>query len=71
MDDHFVNYKTPKCIQCKETSIVKLPVDGYLRWQNGSSAQTAFPTFTSDQRELIISGIHADCWKEIFKDESE
>jgi hypothetical protein len=38
-----------------------------MRWYNGDGLiQDIFPNLDADQRELIMTGTHSECWKEIF-----
>lgn len=50
------------CPFCAQSSWVTVPVEGFIRWQAGAYVQTAFPDLSPDQREILISGAHPDCW---------
>lgn len=62
---HFV---TKPCIVCKQTSMLSLDMDDFLRWQGGELVQNVWPDWTPDQRELLITGTHPECWDEMFKE---
>ena len=60
-----------QCPSCNEVSEVLAPVDGFRRWQAGELIQDALPELTPDEREILISGICNDCWKEMFGENEE
>jgi hypothetical protein len=61
-----------RCFHCGETSFIQLNVSDLNSYQSGLYAQDAFPYLTAEQREIIISGTHPECWNELFgKDEEE
>lgn len=58
---------TSTCIHCKQSNDITLDFMSYLAWYNGDALiQNIWPDLDNDQRELLISGTHAECWKEIF-----
>lgn len=54
------------CPFCGEISAVHVSEGDYLRWQNGECAQNAFPYLSTNERELLISGICPTCWDRMF-----
>jgi hypothetical protein len=42
---------------------------GIANWRGGALIQDALPELDADQRELLISGIHAGCWAKMFRDD--
>jgi len=60
---------TPRCVFCGNAAAIDVDPDAFSRWQAGEYAQNAFPNFTPDQRELLISGTHAHCWAGNMRDE--
>jgi len=57
---------TGVCPFCgKEWSIAVSALD-FAIWQAGELIQKAFPYLSAGERELLISGMCADCQKEIF-----
>lgn len=51
------------CRVCGETSMVEISEDGYLAWADGEYIEDAFPTLSADERELLITGTHPECWE--------
>jgi len=43
---------------------------GLERWVSGEIVQRAFPELSSDERELLITGICKDHWGKLFGDEN-
>lgn len=56
------------CPFCKKTHEVEVNAkefdDGMKLRAKGKPIQTAFPTFTPSQREMILTGICDECWDE-------
>ena len=73
------------CLIGREPIISQLPVCGektllslddeaeeqYYAWKEGMLIQLAFPDWTDDQRELLMTGTHGVCWEKMFKDMEE
>lgn len=66
-----VTYQTKPCIQCHYPSSVAVDEDALRRWQSGTLVQDAFPHWTPEMRELLITGIHPECWDQMFGDDEE
>lgn len=61
-----IEYKNT-CFHCGETNIIITDEPAFLKWYNREMfAQDAFPDLTAEERELIISGTHPECWNKIF-----
>lgn len=55
------------CIHCGEGNDITLDFMSYLGWYNGEGLiQDLFPNLEADQRELIMTGTHPECWQAIF-----
>jgi hypothetical protein len=54
------------CPLCGRKSRVVIPAQGLWDWEHGKFAQDAFPALSADDRELVISGIHAQCWEDLM-----
>jgi len=58
---------TPACIKCGKQTEFSIPTslwEGYQSWQSGSALiQEALPTLSVDERELLKTGIHVECWE--------
>lgn len=63
-----MNVITSPCIVCSETSTIEVDLDSYIRWQNGTLIQNAFPNTSTGFRELLITGTHDACWKTLSTD---
>ena len=63
---------TRKCMHCGNAGFV-FPVwhEDYARYMNGAKVQDAFPNMPAALREQIKTGIHPECWDEIFPEEEE
>jgi hypothetical protein len=55
-----------QCIHCGEHNTIVLSAQGLADWQGGMLIQDAFPELHRDKCEIILTGIHDDCWNEIF-----
>lgn len=54
------------CPCCGAVHILVVPVKGLREWEQGMCVQHAFPHLTPNERELLITGICADCWDSAF-----
>lgn len=54
------------CRHCGITNRILVESELFDQWQNGTYIQDAFPHLNDDERELIKTGIHPECFKEIF-----
>lgn len=58
---------TTVCRGCKEANSILVDADMFQRWFNREIlVQDAFPFLTIDQREILMTGIHPDCWDKMF-----
>ena len=62
---------TTYCPFCGETNYVLVREEDYIAWQNGELAQIAFPYLSTDEREMLISGICPACWDAMFGSDEE
>jgi hypothetical protein len=54
---------TRVCPKCGEPSYLKkVPTEGFMAWQAGASVQRALPDLTVDQREVLMTGYHSECF---------
>lgn len=63
--------KCPPCIVCSKHSTVEVQEDDFYRWQGswdkpGVLIQDAFPYLDDDQREMLMTGTHPQCWDEFI-----
>jgi hypothetical protein len=62
----------PSCIVCGHRGALEVEdVDGFHLWINGLDIQLALPDLDDDQRELLLSGTHAQCWVAIHGSEED
>lgn len=58
---------TPECIFCNKTTEVEVSADQAYAIRNRTAPiQDILPEITPEQREVLISGIHPDCWTRNF-----
>ena len=62
---------TQPCIECGQSTRLSLDTAKVKAWLGGRNIQTAFTDMKPDERELLISGVHPECWDNIFGSEEE
>lgn len=62
----FVAYSTAPCLRCGNTSTVLLPATAASAIANRRPVHEVLPEATLELRELLISGIHPECWDALF-----
>jgi hypothetical protein len=62
---------TKPCIFCGVMEMVDVPLDGWERWQAGELIQIALPDLPIDIRELLVTGIHLECWDANLGDDED
>lgn len=61
-----------ECPICHHANKVMVNEEDYLAWAfDGELAQNAFPYLTTDEREMLMSGICPKCWAQTFGDEDK
>jgi hypothetical protein len=61
--------RTPRCPVCRHDDIMEVDEHGYTAWLNGTLIQDAFPEMTADDREMLKTGTHPECWEKMFGDD--
>lgn len=61
--------KTRPCMKCGKASILEVKQEQFNRWRKGEHVQNVWPEWSSDERELLITGTHPECWKRMFGDD--
>lgn len=56
-------------MNCKERTVVYVDLAEHTAWKEGAPIQQAFPNMSAEVRELLITGIHSECWLEMFPPE--
>lgn len=59
-------FTTRACVMCGHTTDMVIDTYDYVKWQGGMFVQDAFPYLTADERELLKTGTHPDCWGRMF-----
>ena len=60
------------CPNCSGVNVIKLQGSQYFDYfQRGNYIQKAFPQLDASDRELIMTGMHPECWDEMMKDEED
>lgn len=61
-----IDVKT-KCPCCGSENVVSMTDEQYTEYNAGyKNIQFIFPDWSPEDRELLISGVCAKCWKNIF-----
>lgn len=58
-----------ECTHCGDLNRILLDKEGFILWQQGEFVRNAWPHLSQDERELVISGTHKECWDAMFGDE--
>lgn len=70
-----INYKevcvVTSCPFCGRANEIEVNEMDYFDWDDGMSAQDAFPYLSAEEREMLISGICPTCWNKTFNDSEE
>ena len=56
------------CPACGKKQYLHLPATGLIAYIAGVPIQRAFPDFSPQAREMVLTGICEDCWNELFKE---
>lgn len=59
---------THNCPLCNKHSIMTVNIAEFNAWRSGMKIQFAFPTMNAEDRELLISGTHPECWDNLFSE---
>lgn len=63
---------TNSCYHCGQENIITIDQQDYKLWKvNQTFVQLVFPELSPEQREILISGTHPECWDEVFPEEDE
>lgn len=71
-----VTIPTRVCSVCEQEGFVHVPeakLPEVLRWftERHDYIQNILPDMPPEYREMLITGIHPDCWKQMFAEENE
>lgn len=62
-------YATHKCPVCLKGGTIMVDETELLTYLRGEYVQTAFKSLSIPLREQIISGVHPECWQELWGQE--
>lgn len=57
------------CKICGTAHNIEVTTESYNKWLKGAFIQEAFSMLSSDDRELLVSGICGKCFDEIFQED--
>lgn len=61
-----------QCPYCKTVPVpMELDQELLYQWMDGTVIQKVFPEMTVNDRELMITGIHSECWDAMFKEKGK
>lgn len=61
------NYVCPKCVVCGRQTTMTLNYEQFRNWvDNRLLIQNAFPDMSAEDREMLLTGTHSECWEEMF-----
>jgi hypothetical protein len=67
----YTRVETPRCRHCGYKGEVEVLNSGLFRWRAGTLIQEALPDLGADLREQLMTGMHPECWKEMFDETQE
>lgn len=67
----YVSVTTPPCVVCGRQSELDVPIDGLTRYGQGLYVQDAFPDLTLEEREMLITGKHPECFDMMAPEDKE
>ena len=67
---------TPKCIHCNKTGTMMVNKDAYKEFTQTPRhlrrlIQDIFPSYSRGQREQLLTGVHPECFDDMFRGEGE
>jgi hypothetical protein len=61
---------TSVCMLCRQpVALDQLDPERVARWQAGEFVQDVFPDLSAPEREVLVSGSHAECFEKVFADD--
>ena len=62
-------FATKQCVVCGQHAVIELDPIRIMRWKAGDHVQDVWPEQSAEWREMLVSGIHPQCWAELFGDD--
>lgn len=66
-----IQVQTRPCMHCGRRAVLEVDEAGFAAWQAGEFVQVALPGLSADERELLISGTHPQCFVALFGTEDD
>ena len=63
-----ITVDTKRCSICNKKGTLQVEESEYQAWRDGAHVQNAMPKMKPELREQLISGIHPECWNQLFGD---
>lgn len=60
---------TPPCYTCGRPSFIEVDSAKYAAWRGGMLIQQVWPEWTPEERELMMTGWHPECFKRAMGEE--
>lgn len=54
---------TKTCQWCSQPATIEVGRAAFEKWVEGEKVQNVWPSLGADQREMLISGTHPECWE--------
>ena len=64
-------FATRRCPYCHKTGSIMVDENELFTYLRGEYVQRAFTSLSVPLREQIVSGMHPECWQEVFGTELE
>jgi hypothetical protein len=62
---------SPVCVVCGNHTVFFLSDEERAAMNSGKLIQDALPDWTAEQREVLISGTHPQCWTSLYGEEND
>ena len=56
------------CPQCRKIHIVEVKSKDYYEYKLGKHIQEAFSYLSTDEREMLLTGLCKECWDKLFEE---
>lgn len=65
--NNMITVESPECSVCNAVTLLEVSEEAYTKWNKKQLLiQDAFPDWSPEQREILKTGIHPQCWRSIF-----
>jgi hypothetical protein len=63
------SFLSPPCVMCGKRTEISVPTVGWEKYKAGELIQRAFPDMSPQDREMIMTGTHPECWNIMWEEE--